>query len=370
MDKNELLNKIKNTYFYVRKEQDAKKILKDFQSRSKSLESQVDAIDSQIMNLLKLQTSIESINLKPRLIKPNVQKISKVPSYIIGFICFAIISVGGGHIADSISKAKNPGALDTDAPASVSFQILLGGLVIGIIVGIIFYNVEKRKKYQQMYREYNDPERERVQEANKSLKGQVININKKMAELRNDKNRLNSIKSDIDFDMIPNAEQNIASLKENESDLIKVPAKHKDNPNYYLALYEIVDTEQAKELGDAIRIAEDRFQQAELHKELRAQLVASQKSIESTIRQAVNTTNQKLEQINGSIGKLNDSFQQMNDNIQEINSSINNMNRDIINQGEALQSQLAMFNANSSQINNQLQGLQETANYISKLNER
>lgn len=365
MEKNELLNKIRNTYFYEIKRQDAEQILKAFQSKSNSLGEQVSNIDRQVNNLKKFRDSVDSLEIEPQLVKPEVS-VNKIPSYIVGFFVFFILFELSNTISNSIAKSHiSAGAYNTGAPISVTLFLLIISLVLGIILGKVLYKRMKQVKYNKLYEEYNAPRRKQAKNVTAGFKNQVKGIDNNIDTLLQAKNNIEKIKANIDNKLIPDAKSNITQLENNDIDLIKVPSKHEDNPDYYLSLFEIIDTDQAKELGEAIKIAEDRYQRAELNADLKTQLVASQKAIENTIRQTANNISQSLNKINTNISGLNNGFKEVNQSLQGVNNSINYVNQTIATQGELIQTQLRMNNANSIALNSQLQDLQNTADYIS-----
>lgn len=117
-----------------------------------------------------------------------------------------------------------------------------------------------------------------------------------------------------------------------------VPRKHRFNWGYYVDLFEIIETEQAKEIPDAIRILEDRYQRAELagvlnmqiqrsKQKLSAVIEGSAQSIEENITGTINQQNKVLEnQMRRNANQLNQVQNTINKSTDCVSSALNNLN--------------------------------------------
>ncbi|MDN5580852.1 MAG: hypothetical protein L0G21_09790, partial [Lactococcus raffinolactis] len=126
-------------------------------------------------------------------------------------------------------------------------------------VRVLPARIEKYKKEIEPLEKYQKT----LEQAENTVRNQLIAKNKKILKQFID-NKNNFLKNTYHF---------------------TVPQQHQFNWGYYGGLYEIIETGQAKEIPDAIRILEDRYQRAELFAGLKQQLQKSERRLSEVIKE-------------------------------------------------------------------------------------
>lgn len=380
MDKNELLNKIRNTYFYQYRKMDTEQELTTFQNRSKYLTNQISRIDTQISNVEVLQNNLRKVVVSPQIKSAKVNLDKKkfyIISIIVALVLSILISAVTKYIGYQIAYVKSGYRIGADAynfPGWITFLIWVACFAGMYYIANAIYKKAERNKVAQFEKKVNDPARKIAKMQTASIYNNASDLNEVIKRLQASKENLLESKNNIDTNVIPSIEHSLQAFESSATDLIKVPTKHQNNLNYYLSLYEVVDTEQANSLGDAIRIVEDRYQRAELNAELRAQIVASQKALETTIRQSadqiVGSIRQGFNTLHQDLQQINAQFTSVNKQVQSTNAQLVKLNTDVDGHLEAIRSLINAGQASNAMLISEMNNIQNVANDIAANTQR
>lgn len=122
-------------------------------------------------------------------------------------------------------------------------------------------------------------------------------------------------------------------LKSKEDLFIDVPSKRFGNLNYYAELYELVYTEQALTAGDAVRLAEDRWERAEQNLALRQDIERNSILMRNTIEKDFRNISDKLEKgfcnVSDKLEVIIEQHEVINKGIEDINHKVTLLDKDI-----------------------------------------
>lgn len=141
-------------------------------------------------------------------------------------------------------------------------------------------------------------------------------------------------------------------LKSKKDSFIDVPLKRFGNLNYYADLYEIVRTEQALTAGDAVRLAEDRWERAEQNLALRQEIHNNGVLLQNSIEKGIQTVSGELDTITTQQKMIQTGIENTNDQLSKVNNGISIIDTNVKSGARAITSSI---DSSSRKINNTIQ---------------
>lgn len=329
MNKEQLLEQVKATYYYSMKLEQANNGIKDIKNRSNNLNNEIINVQDQISSLDRFGNQVAQLSYSPNIIEPSIEKIKKWPFIVV---CGLLI----------LFEANLPGPFNA---SRITGNILP---ILTIVLTVWLYKHINQSRYDSEYEVLNGENIRQINQLNNSISERVNNIKSKISQLNNYLPKLQDIKNDVDNNLLTKANAELQEVKESApNNLAKIPSRRLGNSAYLLLLYEVIDTDQASSLGDAVRIVEDRFERAELNENLRRQIFESQKSLEKTLKWATNTA---VSEINGVSQELQKSTEKLSNELSNISVNINDLNQSVVNNGMAIVNELQENNLQNDEI--------------------
>lgn len=323
MNKEQLLEQVKATYYYSMKLEQANNGIKDIKNRSNNLNNEIINVQDQISSLDRFGNQVAQLSYSPNIIEPSIEKIKKWPFIVV---CGLL----------SLFEANLPDA------SRITGNILP---ILTIVLTVWLYRHINQSRYDSEYEVLNGENIRQIKQLNNSISERVNNIKSKISQLNSYLPKLQDIKNDVDNNLLTKANAELQEVKESApNNLAKIPSRRLGNSAYLLLLYEVIDTDQASSLGDAVRIVEDRFERAELNENLRQQIFESQKSLEKTLKWATNTA---VAEINGVSQELQ---KKLSNELSNISVNINDLNQSVVNNGMAIVNELQENNLQNDEI--------------------
>ncbi|MCO0808279.1 hypothetical protein QFX17_09940 [Lactobacillus helveticus] len=204
-------------------------------------------------------------------------------------------------------------------------------------VRVLPARIEKYKKEIEPLEKYQKT----LEQAENTVRNQLIAKNKKILKQFID-NKNNFLKNTYHF---------------------TVPQQHQFNWGYYGGLYEIIETGQAKEIPDAIRILEDRYQRAELFAGLKQQLQKSERRLSEVIKEtSQNIINDLTQTINKQTYAITGQIQNNTNQLSMVQDTISNSTNNVLSSLNYLNSSVDGLHADAATVNMNLDNFQNEVN--------
>lgn len=241
--------------------------------------------------------------------------------------------------------------------------------------------VTKNDQIQIQNEKYNQDDRKKerlIHEGSQKLIPAIKNIEEQYTLLNNNRedmikqataeynNKLTSLKQAI-------ADLDIKYANKYPQDLF--PTKRLHDLDYYLFLEELIRTEQATSIGEANKIAEDRYQRQELATELVKtlnknrdaiinQIQASTDKLNKTIKESAQAITERLKSINGEITLAVQYLASIEENSKQLTSQLNTLETQV--QQQTIQQNTYLDEAADiyRNFNNHLSNIQSITNNI------
>lgn len=334
--KEKILNDIKTTYLYVSR----KNFLEDSENELNRVNDELSNINQKINKVINVQNDLKNYTYNPMLETPP--KTSLLKTLFTGFIIFILIVLAISLIMQPIYYAKLMwlwNLLNTIiAPVSI----------IGAI-GITYTLYKKREK--KKFKTYNQPIIDKAKAKTIKVRNEANRFNNSLSSLKDNKNQLIICKNTLINETIPHALQDFKNVNtEGNHYLVPVTAEHKNDPNFYFKLYEVIKTGQDKELGAAIKTVENRLHDEQQTK----QIINSQEKTRQLIIEGVKYMGNV---INTGFDKIDNQLTQVNSTLNKVDSKLQNLQQQIAAQAAAIAANTAAMNAQTDTISNQLNNL-------------
>lgn len=338
MNKEQVLEQVKATYYYSIKLEQANNGIRDIKNRSNNLNNEIINVQDQINRLDKFGNQVAQLSYSPNIIEPSIEKIKKWPFIVV---CIFLV------------------LFESTLPGPFNGRRVTGNIlpILTIILTVWIYKHINQSRYDSEYEVLNGENIRQTNQLNNSISERINNIRSKINQLNNYLPKLQDIKNEVDNNLLTKANAKLQEVKAvAPNNLAKIPSRRLGNSAYLLLLYEVIDTDQASSLGDAVRIVEDRFERAELNENLRRQIFESQKSLEKALKWATNTA---VAEINGVSQELQKSTEKLNNELSNISVNINDLNQSVINNGMAIVNELQENNLKTEEIRVAVENLQD-----------
>lgn len=328
MDQNELLQNIKESYYFAEKYDNASTVVNNLEKRSNNLGIQISNYQKLIQKLNNFISNVSNTQITyPE--ETDVEYEAPIKKYYVIAAIILVVLIG--------LNIRN-GFL----------QFLLGAIAIVAVVVLYFWR--DGSKRQAALNEVNEPIRKRSEQATNDLRQKAQDMIPTVNNYQSYLSELQKIKSNIDKDFLPRAQKQLKAVKDDGIKVMKVPLKRQYDPNFYSSLYEVVDTSQAQNLGEAVRIVEDRFERAELNQNLKNQLVENQTVYKQRLDQLGNQISGKLQQLNQNLSQINQGLVKSTNQLQNINQNLMNVDASITQQTNAIDAYMVQNNITANDI--------------------
>lgn len=335
-EKENTLNNIETTYLYVSK----KKFLEDSKDELNRVNNGLSNINQKINNVLNVQKDLRNYTYQPILKNPPEDSLLK--NFSIAFIIFILIGILFGLIMSPIHSVKMMWLWN--------FFNIISFPVSSIGAIWITYKLYKKRK-EKKFREYNYPIINHANATTTKVRNEANRLNSSLSDLKNNKDQLTICKNSLINETIPHALQDFKNVNtEGNHYLVPVTAEHKDDPEYYFKLYEVIKTGQDKELGAAIKTVESRLHDEQQTK----QIINSQEKTRQLIIEGVKYMGNL---INTGFDKIDNQLTQVNSTLNKIDNNLQNLQQQIAAQAAAIAANTAAMNAQTDTIRNQLNNL-------------
>ena len=142
-----------------------------------------------------------------------------------------------------------------------------------------------------------------------------------------------------------------------------VPRRRQFNWGYYEDLYELIKTEQAKEIPDAIRLLEDRYQRAELTNELKIQIQKSGQMLAIEMENLGQNLNDNMTKtIKQQNRVLTEQIQRNTNRLSQVQSTIYRSTNSVISSLNDLDASINGLHADTTSLNVGLNNFQNEVN--------
>lgn len=334
MDKKKLLDKIISNYQYFSALYNTKSLLSSIKEQQKRVDTQISQTQKNIKNYNELKRTLDNQSISPNQIK--IESTSSNSDYsgsdfsgclgggCVGVILAFVVTVIYSMIFSSVMDGKNA--------VSWGGTILFFAVIIASIYLGIKFDMNEDKKAENKIK---DEQKAKAEKVNQEFKQQSINIQKEIKSANEDLEILLRNKKYYKDTLLPQTENKLKQLEIDKPTLINLPIQYKGDPNFLVALYDVIDTDQAASVGDGIKIVQDRFLNKDLAKSIANQIKQSQVALQQTI-------NDKAQAITSSVDGLNNTFLQK---ANEINKNVMETNKRITNVGQNMTADLNSLNA-------------------------
>lgn len=249
-----------------------------------------------------------------------------------------------GLIYSKSGLGNQPGS---DNGSSINNIIVCIAALIAIVRTYFKVKKWRKEEYNKLYEELNGENIRKANTANslfENVKQETsIQVSTTMESIDDCKKLINK----IDEKYIPEVKQQLVIIENNKPNLITVPASRKNESKFYLSLYDVVNSDQANSLGEAIRIVEDRTESGERTRAILNQIIASQHAIQNTI---ISVGDKIISNLNQNFEKTYEKIENVDKDLHSIRGSISWATRDIRNKQDVIIKQLELNHFDSKDI--------------------
>lgn len=332
-EKEQILNNIEDAYLYVSK----KKLLEDSKNELEKVSEELANIETEIKKIENIQGDIRKITFKPVLRKPP--KMSGVNKFLIGldiYLIFCLLIFGSRMMSNVKTISDFIGVF-------LTFLV-----IIGLIWGVYkFYTFRRSKEYEH----YNRPAINLANEHVRKAHNEANRLNDYLKILKNSRKQLRACEGSLVQTTIPAATHEFQLVNTNEKHYL-VPSlpEYQDNPNYYSILYKVINNGRAKELEDAMTIAENSLR----HQEQLDSDIKTRQLIVEGMKYMASVVNTGFDRIDNQLTEVNTVLNNVNSNLQQLESTVKE-------QAQTINANLNALNVNMDSLGYQLSNLQNAA---------
>lgn len=398
-NKEQNLRKINQTYYYYKtwfdlnkQEEKIRKYNPHVSLGSSEVGGEIDFISDNILNCqenynkAKNKEGIEPLpnkaDYKLKLDKKEAQEYK--PKSCLGFIFF-VLSFGVYCLCGPL---LGPLIMSTVGNSKKSFPYAMTAwVVISVMIALLFHHwltnlyITKKEKpilnsrYEAYERDLkNVKDYNRIVESENDtnvrvLPARIEKYKKEIEPLDKYQMTLEQAENTVRNQLIAKNEKILKLFIDNKNIFLKntyhftVPQQHQFNWGYYGGLYEIIETGQAKEIPDAIRILEDRYQRAELFAGLKQQLQKSERRLSEVIKEtSQNIINDLTQTINKQTYDITGQIQNNTNQLSMVQDTISNSTNNVLSSLNYINSSVDGLHADAATVNMNLGNFQNEVN--------
>ena len=345
-NKESVLEQIKENYFYIYNKNKANELIEDWNDKKYQVKEAMSIGGIQKLDLENLNKLISPIHVDVEIQEPKV-KLGWLPFlYLVGTFCLysLVMLIPFGLIYSKSGLENQPGS---DNGSSINNIIVCIAALIAIVRTYFKVKKWRKEEYNKLYEELNGENIRKANTANslfENVKQETsIQVSTTMESIDDCKKLINK----IDEKYIPEVKQQLVIIENNKPNLITVPASRKNESKFYLSLYDVVNSDQANSLGEAIRIVEDRTESGERTRAILNQIIASQHAIQNTI---ISVGDKIISNLNQNFEKTYEKIENVDKDLHSIRGSISWATRDIRNKQDVIIKQLELNHFDSKDI--------------------
>src|SRR5699024_3998625 len=257
-----ILEQIKEDYFYIHNKNKLNELINNLNNGIYEAQINMASSMEQMKKLDRLQTSLKPLHVNVNIKEPKV-KLGWLPFlYLIGIFCLYSLAIllPFAFLYGKTDLANQPGS---DSGQAVS------NLVVGVVAIVAIFKtyrkVKKRKKeeYNKLYEEYNGENIRKANEANRLFEEIFQNVQVEREYIKYDIEDYKQTINKINENFLPEIKKKIEIIEKNKPELITVPIARRKDSNFYLLLYDVINSDQAMSLGEGVKIVEDRTESNE-----------------------------------------------------------------------------------------------------------
>lgn len=398
-NKEQNLRKINQTYYYYKtwfdlnkQEEKIRKYNPHVSLGSSKVGREIDFISNNILNCqenfnkAKNKEGIEPLpnkaDYKLEWDKKEAQEYK--PESCLGFIFF-VLSFGVFCLCGPL---LGPLIMSTVGNSKKSFPYAMTAwVVISVMIALLFHHwlnnlyITKKEKpilnsryeaYERDLKNVKDHNRivENENDTNvRVLPARIEKYKKEIESLEKYQKTLEQAENTVRNQLIAKNKKILKQFIDNKNNFLKntyhftVPQQHQFNWGYYGGLYEIIETGQAKEIPDAIRILEDRYQRAELVAGLKQQLQKSERRLAEVIKEtSQNIINDLTQTINKQTSAITGQIQNNTNQLSMVQDTISNSTNNVLSSLNYLNSSVDGLHADAATVNMNLDNFQNEVN--------
>ncbi|MCT3402646.1 hypothetical protein [Lactobacillus helveticus] len=398
-NKEQNLRKINQTYYYYKtwfdlnkQEEKIRKYNPHVSLGSSEVGGEIDFISDNILNCqenynkAKNKEGIEPLpnkaDYKLKLDKKEAQEYE--PEGCLDFI-FVVLSFGVFFLCIFLSAPLGVSMAEKSVDRSMAFG--LAWAVISVMIALLFHHwltnlyITKKEKpilnsrYEAYERDLkNVKDHNRIVESQNDtnvrvLPARIEKYKKEIESLEKYQKSLEQAENTVRNQLIAKNKKILKQFIDNKNNFLKntyhftIPQQHQFNWGYYGGLYEIIETGQAKEIPDAIRILEDRYQRAELVASLKQQLQKSERRLSEVIKEtSQNIINDLTQTINKQTVAITGQIQNNTNQLSMVQDTISNSTNNVLSSLNYLNSSVDGLHADAATVNMNLDNFQNEVN--------
>lgn len=230
-------------------------------------------------------------------------------------------------------------------------------------------DVEEVRKYNKEVKEYNQEIKRQNDIDIKTLPTKINGYEREKEPLTRYLNTVKDAEKNFHDRLIRKNSEILNNFIDNENNFVKnayhfdVPRRRQFNWGYYEDLYELIKTEQAKEIPDAIRLLEDRYQRAELTNELKIQIQKSGQMLAIEMENLGQNLNDNMTKtIKQQNRVLTEQIQRNTNRLSQVQSTIYRSTNSVISSLNDLDASINGLHADTTSLNVGLNNFQNEVN--------
>ncbi len=353
-----ILEQIKEDYFYIHNKNKLNELINNLNNGIYEAQINMASSMEQMKNLDRLQTSLKPLHVNVNIKEPKV-KLGWLPFlYLIGIFCLYSLAIlfPFAFLYGKTDLANQPGS---DSGQAVS------NLVVGVVAIVAIFKTYrkvkkwKKEEYNKLYEEYNGENIRKANEANRLFEEIFQNVQVEREYIKYDIEDYKQTINKINENFLPEIKKKI--IEKNKPELITVPIARRKDSNFYLLLYDVINSDQAMSLGEGVKIVEDRTESNEHTTAILNQIVASQHALQDTL---IKGENKIIDNLNQNFEEIYEKVDSVNEKLDSIQTSVSSASSDILYKQDELIEQLKIKNFKSKEIEDTLFDIKMTGKQL------
>ncbi|GFI19829.1 hypothetical protein [Lactobacillus johnsonii] len=355
-----ILEQIKEDYFYIHNKNKLNELINNLNNGIYEAQINMASSMEQMKNLDRLQTSLKPLHVNVNIKEPKV-KLGWLPFlYLIGIFCLYSLAIlfPFAFLYGKTDLANQPGS---DSGQAVS------NLVVGVVAIVAIFKTYrkvkkwKKEEYNKLYEEYNGENIRKANEANRLFEEIFQNVQVEREYIKYDIEDYKQTINKINENFLPEIKKKIEIIEKNKPELITVPIARRKDSNFYLLLYDVINSDQAMSLGEGVKIVEDRTESNEHTTAILNQIVASQHALQDTL---IKGENKIIDNLNQNFEEIYEKVDSVNEKLDSIQTSVSSASSDILYKQDELIEQLKINNFKSKEIEDTLFDIKMTGKQL------
>lgn len=355
-----ILEQIKEDYFYIHNKNKLNELINNLNNGIYEAQINMASSMEQMKNLDRLQTSLKPLHVNVNIKEPKV-KLGWLPFlYLIGIFCLYSLAIlfPFAFLYGKTDLANQPGS---DSGQAVS------NLVVGVVAIVAIFKTYrkvkkwKKEEYNKLYEEYNGENIRKANEANRLFEEIFQNVQVEREYIKYDIEDYKQTINKINENFLPEIKKKIEIIEKNKPELITVPIARRKDSNFYLLLYDVINSDQAMSLGEGVKIVEDRTESNEHTTAILNQIVASQHALQDTL---IKGENKIIDNLNQNFEEIYEKVDSVNEKLDSIQTSVSSTSSDILYKQDELIEQLKINNFKSKEIEDTLFDIKMTGKQL------